>query len=93
MAKPRTTSRLEARISPERHVMLKRAAYLQGKTMKDFVVATVQDAARRAIGEAEIFRLTVSDQETFACALLSPPPPTPAMERAFARHRALLHTE
>ncbi|AUW33958.1 DUF1778 domain-containing protein [Acidithiobacillus caldus] len=57
------------------------------------VVATVQDAARRAIGEAEIFRLTVSDQETFACALLSPPPPTPAMERAFARRRALLHTE
>ncbi|WP_226047783.1 DUF1778 domain-containing protein, partial [Acidithiobacillus caldus] len=37
MAKPRTTSCLEARISPELHAMLKRAAYLQGKTMKDFV--------------------------------------------------------
>jgi len=49
MAKPRTTSRLEARISPERHAMLKWAAYLQGKTMTDFVVATVQDAARRTI--------------------------------------------
>jgi len=31
--------------------MLKRAAELQGRTMTDFVVAAVQDAAQRAIGQ------------------------------------------
>ncbi|MGK9452188.1 DUF1778 domain-containing protein [Acidithiobacillus caldus] len=62
MAKPHTTSRLEARISPELHAMLKRAADLHCKTMTDFVVATLQEAARRAIEEADIFRFTVSDQ-------------------------------
>ncbi len=38
--------------------MLKRAAEIQGRTMTDFVVSAVQDAAQRAIEQAEIIRLT-----------------------------------
>ena len=85
------TARLEARISTDLHAMLKRAAELQGRTMTDFVVATVQDAAQRAIEQAEVIRLSLVDQECFAQALLSPPAPTPALERAFARRSKLLH--
>ena len=44
-----STARLEARISTDLHSMLKRAAELQGRTMTDFVVSAVQDAAQRAI--------------------------------------------
>jgi len=40
-----STARLEARISANLHAMLKRAAELQGRTMTDFVVSAVQDAA------------------------------------------------
>ena len=39
------TARLEARISPELHALLKRAAALQDRTLTDFVIAAVQDAA------------------------------------------------
>ena len=88
-----STARLEARISTELHAMLKRAAELQGRTMTDFVVAAVQDAAQRAIEQAEVIRLSLADQECFAQALLSPPPPAPALERAFARRGELLRTE
>ncbi|HEX7637727.1 MAG TPA: DUF1778 domain-containing protein [Burkholderiaceae bacterium] len=84
------TARLEARISTDLHSMLKRAAELQGRTMTDFVVAAVQDAAQRAIERAEIVRLSLADQQCFAQALLSPPPPAPALERAFARRGKLL---
>ena len=87
------TARLEARISTELHSMLKRAAELQGRTMTDFVVAAVRDAAQRAIEQAEVIRLSLADQECFARALLSPPPPAPALERAFARRGKLLRTE
>lgn len=73
--------------------MLKRAAELQGRTMTDFVVAAVQDAAQRAIEQAEVVRLSLADQECFAHALLSPPPPSPALKRAFTRRRTLLRTE
>lgn len=88
-----TTARLEARISNDLHAMLRRAAELQGRTMTDFVVAAVQDAAQRAIEEAEVVRLTLQDQQAFAKALLSPPKPTAALKRAFARKRKLLRGE
>jgi uncharacterized protein (DUF1778 family) len=85
-----STARLEARISTELHAMLKRAAELQGRTMTDFVVAAVQDAAQHAIEQAEVVRLSLADQECFAQALLSPPEPAPALQRAFERRRRLL---
>jgi uncharacterized protein (DUF1778 family) len=87
------TARLEARISTDLHAMLKRAAELQGRTMTDFVVAAVQDAAQRAIEQAEVVKLSLADQEFFAQTLLSPPKPSPALKRAFARRNKLLRTQ
>ncbi|MBS3910463.1 MAG: DUF1778 domain-containing protein [Hydrogenophaga sp.] len=88
-----TTARLEARISTDLHLMLKRAAEIQGRTMTDFVVAAVQDAAQHAIERAEVVRLSLSDQQSFAQALLAPPEPAPALKRAFARRKKLLRAE
>lgn len=76
-----STVRLEARISADLHSMLKRAAELQGRTMTDFVVSALQDAAQQATERAEVVRLSLADQECFAQALLSPPKPAPALER------------
>jgi uncharacterized protein (DUF1778 family) len=90
LASTRTTARLEARISPELHATLKRAAELQDRTVTDFVVAAVQEAAQRAIQQAEIITLSREDQERFAAALLSPPKPNAALRRAFAHRRKLI---
>jgi uncharacterized protein (DUF1778 family) len=87
------TARLEARISTDLHLMLKRAAELEGRTMTDFVVSAVQDAAKRAIEQAEVIRLSLVDQDCFANALLKPPKPSPALKRAFNRRSKLLRTE
>ena len=83
------TARLEARISTDLHTMLKRAAEIQGRTITDFVVSAVQDAAQRAIEQAEIIRLSLADQQRFADALLSPPPPSEALKRAKAKHEEI----
>lgn len=88
-----TTARLEARISTDLHSLLKRAAELQGRTMTDFVVSAIQDAARRAIEQSDVMRLSLADQECFAQALLCPPQPAPALKRAFARRSKLLRSE
>ncbi len=85
-----STARLEARISTDLHAMLKRAAEIQGRTMTDFVVLAVQDAARQAIEQSELIRLSLSDQKCFAQALLSPPEAAPALKRAFVRRRKLI---
>ncbi len=88
-----STARLEARITTDLHAMLKRAAEIEGRTMTDFVVSAVQDAAQRAIEHSEIVRLSIADQECFANALLSPPKAAPALKRAFASRRKLLSAE
>jgi len=88
-----STARLEARISTDLHAMLKRAAEIQGRTMTDFVVSAVQGAAQEAIEKSEVIRLSLADQECFAQALLSPPRPTSALKRAFARRRKLVGAE
>lgn len=85
-----TMARLEARISKELHSMIRRAATLQNRTMTDFIIAAVQEAAQKTIAQAEIIQLSPADQERFIQALLSPPKAAPALERAFARRRKLV---
>ncbi len=88
-----STARLEARISKELHATLKRAAEIQNRTMTDFIISAVQEAAQNAIKQTEALRLSLADQEHFVKALLSPPKATPALKRAFARHRKLVSAE
>ena len=88
-----STARLEARISKDLHATLKRAAELQNRSVTDFVVSAVQEAAQRAIEQSGVIRLSLADQERFALALLSPPKPSPALKRAFVRRRKLIKAE
>lgn len=88
-----STARLEARISTDLHALLKRAAQLQGRTMTDFVVSAVQNAAQQALEQAEFVRLSLADQECFAQALLDPPKPNAALQRAFKQRNKLLRSE
>jgi uncharacterized protein (DUF1778 family) len=85
-----TTPHLDAPIGAELYEMLERAAEIQGITLTDFVVSAAHEAAQRTIAEAEVIRLSRADSQRFAEAILSPPPPSPALERAFARRRELI---
>jgi uncharacterized protein (DUF1778 family) len=87
------TARLEARISTDLHRLLKRAAELQGRTMTDFVVDAVQDAAQRAVEQTDVICLSMADQHCFAEALLSPPNPQATLKRAIARRSKRLRTD
>jgi len=72
---------------------LKRAAEIQGRTLTDFVVASADEAACRAIEQTEIIRLSAEDQRQIAKAILNPPKPTPALRRAARRYRELFGVE
>jgi len=84
------TARIEARIAPDALAIVKRAADIQGRSVSDFVVTAAQEAANRTIAEAHIIKLSIEDQRAFAEAILNPPEPTPALRRAFDRHRELI---
>ena len=64
--------RLEARMTGEQKSLIERAAALQGRTVTDFVLTSVQEAARRTIEEQQRLALSVRDSEAFVAALLDP---------------------
>ena len=68
------TARIEARIAPEALAVVRRAAEIQGRSISDFVVAAAQDAARKAVAELEVIRLSREAQEQFISLLMNPPP-------------------
>ncbi|MFT3817393.1 MAG: DUF1778 domain-containing protein [Rubrivivax sp.] len=83
-----TTARLEARLPGSIYATLKRAAELKGRSLTDFVVAAAHEAAKQAIEEEGLIRLSAEDQRRFAEALLKPPAPNAALRKARQRHAA-----
>jgi uncharacterized protein (DUF1778 family) len=79
--------RLEARVTAEQKSLIERAAALQGRTLTDFVLASVQDAARRAIEEHQQLELSVRDSEAFVHALLNPKPVNDRLRDTVRRYR------
>jgi len=79
--------RLEARVTAEQKSLIERAAALQGRTVTDFVLTSVQDAARRAIEEHSQLALSVRDSEAFVDALLNPKPVNGRLRDTVRRYR------
>jgi uncharacterized protein (DUF1778 family) len=84
----RKIERIEARIHSEQRRRIERAAALKGTSISDFVVSTLDDAARRTIQEHESWTLSARDSEAFMKALLDPAPPGPRLRAAIRRYKA-----
>ena len=84
--RPRS-ERLEARVSRERKELFFRAATLQGRSLTDFLVASVQEAAIETVRTHDALRLSERDRQAFVSALLAPTAPTQTLERAAKRYR------
>ena len=81
------SERLEARMTAEQRSLIERAAALQGRSVTDFVLTSVQDAARRAIEEHSQLTLSVRDSEAFVDALLNPKPVNDRLRDTLRRYR------
>ena len=79
--------RLEARVTAEQKTLIEHAAALQGRTMTDFVLTSVQDAARRAIEDHQRLDLSVRDSQAFVEALLNPLPVNDRLRDTVRRYR------
>ena len=79
--------RLEARVTAEQKSLIERAAALQGRSLTDFVLTSVQDAARRAIAEHHQLSLSMRDSEAFVDALLNPTPVNDRLRDTVRRYR------
>ena len=74
-------------MTAEQKSLIERAAALQGRTVTDFVLTSVQDAARRAIDEHRQLQLSVRDSEAFVDGLLNPKPINDRLRDTIRRYR------
>lgn len=81
--------RLEARISNQQKRLFQRAAELQGSTLTDFVVSTLQAAATKVVQDYETMTLAGKDREIFISALLNPAIPGGRLKKAVSRYKKL----
>jgi uncharacterized protein (DUF1778 family) len=84
------TLRLDVRITPELQQQLRPAAEVQGRSVSDYVIATLRTAVQRDLAEMEVIRLSREASEHFATMLIDPPDLAPAMQRAFEHHGRLV---
>ena len=83
--------RLEARVSREQKELFQRAALLQGRTLSEFMVSTLQEAAIRAVKESEVMELSARDREVFINALLNPPEPNDKLREGFREYKEFMN--
>jgi len=79
--------RLEARVTADQKSLIEHAAALQGRTVTDFVLTSVQEAARRAIEEHQRLDLTMRDSQAFVDALVNPQPVNDRLRETVRRYR------
>jgi uncharacterized protein (DUF1778 family) len=85
-AKP---ERLEARITQEQKELFQRAADLEGRTVTDFVISAVQQAAIKTVQQHEVLHLSRRDSELLAEALVNPPSPSPSLRVAVEQYKKI----
>ena len=87
---PKSVARLEARVDPEIKALWQKAADLEGRTLTDFVIASVQAAACKVIQQHQTLKLSVEDSEALVNALLNPPKPNDTLKTAALRYTQVM---
>ena len=67
--------RLEARVTAQQKALFQQAADIEGRSLTDFMLDNLQNAARKVIKEHNIIELSASDTKILVEALLKPPAP------------------
>ncbi len=87
------TAHMGFRMTRNTKSLIERAAQIEGRSVTDFCLAAVSEAARKSIEREEILTLSERDRKVFFHALLHPAKLSPRLKRAFKRERELLAQE
>ena len=80
-------SRLGIRVDVQTKKMVARAAELERRSLTDFCLTALTEAARRTIAQHETLVFSERDRQIFFDALIHPPKPNPRLRRAFEIER------
>lgn len=86
--RPHRAARIDARISLEQKRTFERAAEMEGVTLTDFAVSSMQRAAVQVFEDHAMITISKRDQQAFVDALMNPPEPNDALHTAAKRYLA-----
>jgi uncharacterized protein (DUF1778 family) len=79
--------RLVARITDEQKQLFQRAADVQGRSLSDFIVSCVQEAAMRAVQDHATIQLDLAASEAFVAEMLNPSPLPARLQETISLYR------
>jgi len=82
-------ARIEARVSAKQKRLFERAAAIEGVTLTDFAISSMQRAATSVLQEHTRIELSERNQRTFVEALMNPPEPNEALRAAAKAYRKM----
>lgn len=80
----RKSERLPTRATPELKRLARHAAALEGRSLTDFIEASIRERSERIIREHEVTTVSVEHAHAFTQALLDPPQPNARLREAAA---------
>jgi uncharacterized protein (DUF1778 family) len=84
------TARVGFRVDEQTKSLIARAAELEHRSVTDYCLAVVSEAARRSIGQPDTLTLSERDRSAFFDILMNPREPSGRLSRAFAAERRRL---
>lgn len=84
------SARLEARVDPELKARWQQAADLEGRTLTDFIISSMQESAERVIQRHQRMKLTQQDSRDFVETLIDPPEPNRRLIEAARKYQEIM---
>lgn len=88
--RPRRSERLATRATPELKGLAEHAAALEGRSLTDFVAASIQERSERTIREREVTQVAARHARAFTAAIFNPPAPNARAREAAAFFDAVM---
>ncbi len=86
-------ARLGFRVDSGTKALVERAARLERRSVTDFCMTALTDAARASLERHRALQLSAADRAAFFDALMNPPRPNARLKRALRRERARIEPD
>jgi len=86
----KSLARLEARVDRELKARWQQAADLEGRTLTDFIISSMQESADKVIQRHQRMKLNQQDSQNFVETLMNPPEPNAQLIKAAAKYTEIM---
>ncbi|MCC0179890.1 DUF1778 domain-containing protein [Waterburya agarophytonicola K14] len=84
------SARLEARVDPEIKARWQQAADLEGRSLTDFIITSMQESSERVIQRHQRMKLAQQDSRDFVETLIEPPEPNKQLIEAARKYQEIM---